>query len=58
VSPALERWFPILSWGRRYNRSLLTADGVAAVVVTLLLVAQKPVAAVFVKADKQLVKSV
>jgi SulP family sulfate permease len=40
VSPALERWFPILSWGRRYNRSLLTADGVAAVVVTLMLIPQ------------------
>jgi SulP family sulfate permease len=37
---ALERWFPILSWGRRYNRSLLTADGVAAVVVTLMLIPQ------------------
>jgi SulP family sulfate permease len=40
VSPALERWFPILNWGRRYNRSLLTADGVAAVVVTLMLIPQ------------------
>jgi SulP family sulfate permease len=40
VSPALERWFPILSWGRRYNRSLLTADGVAAAVVTLMLIPQ------------------
>jgi sulfate permease, SulP family len=40
VSLALERWFPILSWGRRYNRSLLTADGVAAVVVTLMLIPQ------------------
>jgi SulP family sulfate permease len=37
---ALERWFPILSWGRRYNRSLLTADGVAAAVVTLMLIPQ------------------
>lgn len=37
---ALQRWFPILSWGRRYNRSLLTADGVAAVVVTLMLIPQ------------------
>ena len=40
MSPALERWFPILNWGRRYNRSLLTADGVAAVVVTLMLIPQ------------------
>ena len=37
---ALQRWFPILSWGRRYNRSLLTADGVAAAVVTLMLIPQ------------------
>ena len=40
MSSALERWFPILNWGRRYNRSLLTADGVAAVVVTLMLIPQ------------------
>jgi SulP family sulfate permease len=40
VSSALERWFPILSWGRRYNRSLFTADGVAAAVVTLMLIPQ------------------
>jgi SulP family sulfate permease len=40
VSSAIERWFPILSWGRRYNRSLLTADGVAAAVVTLMLIPQ------------------
>ncbi len=40
MSPALERWFPILNWGRLYNRSLLTADGVAAAVVTLMLIPQ------------------
>lgn len=40
MSLALARWFPILDWGRRYNRSLLTADGVAAVVVTLMLIPQ------------------
>ena len=40
MSSAIERWFPILSWGRRYNRSLLTADGVAAAVVTLMLIPQ------------------
>lgn len=40
MSSALERWFPILSWGRRYNRSLFTADGVAAAVVTLMLIPQ------------------
>lgn len=37
---AWQRWFPILDWGRRYNRSLLTADGVAAAVVTLMLIPQ------------------
>ena len=36
----LQRWFPILQWGSHYNRSLLTADGVAAVVVTLMLIPQ------------------
>ena len=40
MSSPLERWFPILDWGRRYNRSLLTADGVAALVVTLMLIPQ------------------
>lgn len=40
MSLALARWFPILDWGQRYNRSLLTADGVAAVVVTLMLIPQ------------------
>ncbi len=40
MSSALERWFPILNWGRCYNRSLLTADGVAAAVVTLMLIPQ------------------
>ncbi len=36
----LQRWFPILQWGSHYNRSLLSADGVAAVVVTLMLIPQ------------------
>jgi len=35
-----QRWFPILDWGRRYDRSLLAADGVAAAVVTLMLIPQ------------------
>ena len=40
MTPTLQRWFPILQWGSHYNRSLLTADGVAAVVVTLMLIPQ------------------
>jgi SulP family sulfate permease len=40
VTPTLQRWFPILQWGSHYNRSLLTADGVASVVVTLMLIPQ------------------
>ena len=40
IPAAWQRWFPILDWGRRYNRSLLTADGVAAAVVTLMLIPQ------------------
>ncbi|WP_245911657.1 SulP family inorganic anion transporter [Malikia granosa] len=37
---AWQRWFPILDWGRRYDRSRLAADGVAAAVVTLMLIPQ------------------
>jgi sulfate permease, SulP family len=40
VTPTLQRWFPILQWGSHYNRSLLSADGVAAMVVTLMLIPQ------------------
>jgi SulP family sulfate permease len=40
VTPTLQRWFPILQWGSHYNRSLLAADGVASVVVTLMLIPQ------------------
>ncbi|OGB71561.1 MAG: sodium-independent anion transporter [Burkholderiales bacterium RIFOXYC12_FULL_65_23] len=35
-----QRWFPILDWGRRYDRSRLAVDGVAASVVTLMLIPQ------------------
>ena len=37
---AWERWFPILSWGPRYNHTEMMADGVAAGVVTLMLIPQ------------------
>ncbi len=40
ASNAWQRWFPILSWGPRYKRTELTADGVAAAVVTLMLIPQ------------------
>ncbi len=40
MTPTLQRWFPILQWGSHYNRSLLSADGVAAMVVTLMLIPQ------------------
>lgn len=34
------RYFPILDWGRRYDKSALTSDLVAAVIVTIMLVPQ------------------
>ncbi|HEV7286362.1 MAG TPA: SulP family inorganic anion transporter, partial [Kaistia sp.] len=36
----LQRSLPILDWGRRYNRSTLTNDLIAAVIVTVMLVPQ------------------
>ncbi|MCM2356347.1 MAG: SulP family inorganic anion transporter, partial [Arenimonas sp.] len=36
----LTDWFPILRWGRTYNRPLLAADLTASAVVTLLLIPQ------------------
>jgi SulP family sulfate permease len=35
-----ERWFPILSWSRHYRSEHLAADGLAAVIVTLMLIPQ------------------
>lgn len=40
AGPSGAGWFPILDWGRRYDRSQLAADGVAAAVVTLMLIPQ------------------
>lgn len=37
---ALRRYFPILDWGRTYDRSALTSDSVAAVIVTIMLIPQ------------------
>ncbi len=36
----LSRYFPIFEWGRTYNRSVLTDDMVAAVIVTIMLIPQ------------------
>jgi sulfate permease, SulP family len=37
---AIRRYFPILDWGRSYRRETLTADLVAAVIVTIMLIPQ------------------
>lgn len=36
----LSRYFPILEWGRTYNRGVLTDDLMAAVIVTIMLIPQ------------------
>lgn len=36
----IRNYFPILDWGRRYNRETLTSDLVAAVIVTIMLIPQ------------------
>ncbi|WP_109354697.1 SulP family inorganic anion transporter [Sphingorhabdus sp. EL138] len=36
----LSRYFPILEWGRTYNATTLTNDGVAAIIVTIMLIPQ------------------
>ena len=36
----LERYFPILEWGKAYNGQTLTSDVVAALIVTVMLVPQ------------------
>ncbi|MEO1167869.1 MAG: sulfate permease [Pseudomonadota bacterium] len=36
----LSRYLPILEWGRTYNRSVLTNDMMAAVIVTIMLIPQ------------------
>jgi SulP family sulfate permease len=35
-----QRWFPILSWGRHYDRNQFTGDLLAAGIVTLMLIPQ------------------
>jgi len=36
----ISRYFPILEWGRSYNCTTLTNDGVAAIIVTIMLIPQ------------------
>ncbi len=36
----LARYFPILEWGRSYDRPALTSDLMAAVIVTIMLIPQ------------------
>ncbi|WP_339461480.1 SulP family inorganic anion transporter [Pseudomonas sp. EA_105y_Pfl2_R69] len=36
----LSRWLPCLDWGRRYDRASATQDGLAALIVTLMLIPQ------------------
>lgn len=36
----LKTYFPVLDWGRRYNRQTFTSDLVAAVIVTIMLIPQ------------------
>ena len=38
--PSLARYFPILQWGRTYDRTALTGDVLAAVIVTIMLIPQ------------------
>ncbi len=40
MMPSLARYLPILKWGRHYDRSALTNDLVAAVIVTIMLIPQ------------------
>ena len=37
---AVARYLPILDWGKRYDRQMLTSDLVAAVIVTIMLIPQ------------------
>lgn len=37
---SIKAYFPILDWGRRYNRQTLTSDLIAAIIVTIMLIPQ------------------
>ena len=36
----MQRWFPVLDWGRQYDAATLSADLLAAVIVTIMLIPQ------------------
>jgi len=38
--PSIVRFLPILNWGSRYNKDTFTEDGVAAIVVAIILIPQ------------------
>ena len=40
TASSLSSWLPILDWGRRYNRDTFVSDGVAALIVTIMLIPQ------------------
>ncbi len=40
MRPGLARYLPILDWGRSYNRESFLSDGVAALIVTIMLIPQ------------------
>ncbi len=40
MPPTLARYFPILQWGRAYDRKALSGDMLAAVIVTIMLIPQ------------------
>ena len=40
MKPDMTRYLPILTWGRTYNRSALSNDLVAALIVTIMLIPQ------------------
>lgn len=40
TASSLSSWLPILDWGRRYNRDTFVGDGVAALIVTVMLIPQ------------------
>ena len=40
LPPALTRRLPILDWGRSYDRATFANDGLAAVIVTIMLIPQ------------------
>lgn len=40
MRPTLKRYLPIFDWGRDYSRSVLVNDGLAAIIVTIMLIPQ------------------